>query len=49
MSRFDDMINGLRDEMDIPETVWRGTDTFGATGEKRQKKFQRRQKNGIRK
>ena len=24
MSRFDDMINGLRDEMDIPETVWRG-------------------------
>lgn len=24
MSRFDDMVNGLRDEMDIPENVWRG-------------------------
>ncbi len=24
MSRFDDMVNGLRDEMDIPESVWRG-------------------------
>ena len=24
MSRLDDMVNGLRDEMDIPENVWRG-------------------------
>lgn len=24
MSRFDDMINGLRDEIEIPEKVWRG-------------------------
>ena len=24
MSRFDDMINGLRDDMEIPENVWRG-------------------------
>lgn len=24
MSRFDDMVNGLRDEVDIPEKVWRG-------------------------
>ena len=24
MSRFDDMINGLRDDVEIPETVWRG-------------------------
>lgn len=24
MSRFDEMINGLRDDMEIPENVWRG-------------------------
>lgn len=24
MSRFDDMINGLREDVEIPETVWRG-------------------------
>ena len=24
MNKFDDMVNGLRDEMDIPENVWRG-------------------------
>ena len=24
MSRFDEMINGLRDDMVIPENVWRG-------------------------
>lgn len=24
MSRFDDMVNGLREEIDVPEKVWRG-------------------------
>ncbi len=24
MSRFDDMVNGLREEMEVPEKVWRG-------------------------
>lgn len=39
MSRFDDMINGLREEVEIPETVWRGytqtlTDLPGKGGRK---------------
>lgn len=24
MSRFDDMIQGLREEVEIPDSVWRG-------------------------
>lgn len=35
MSRFDDMVNGLREDVEIPETVWRGyTQTLAGLPEK---------------